>query len=289
MRITARATCCRVCRWRWARASASPCSAGTAWARPRPSPRSSGSYDRGRGSVRLRDAEVAGRAPHQIARAGASLVPQGRRVFGDLTVLENLTLTAHARAGGWDLARVLALFPSLDRRRESFGDQLSGGEQQMLAIGRALMRNPDLLLLDEPSEGLAPKVVDEVGAALARLREAGLAILLVEQNLALATRVAQRVYVMNKGQIVFGAPPPSSRPRRGRGALPRRLAFPSFRLRRHSTASCTDRRRTYSICALTLRSSSAAHRCKASCSSGSIRSSTGFLSATAITCRACPC
>lgn len=156
-----------------------------------------------RGSVRLRDLEVAGRAPHQIARAGASLVPQGRRVFGDLTVLENLTLTARARAGGWDLARVLALFPSLDRRRDSFGDRLSGGEQQMLAIGRALMRNPDLLLLDEPSEGLAPRVVDEVGEALVRLRDGGIAILLVEQNLALATRVAPRVYVMNKGQIVF--------------------------------------------------------------------------------------
>ena len=157
-----------------------------------------------RGSVRLCDAEVAGRAPHQIARAGASLVPQGRRVFGDLTVLENLTLTAQPRAGGWDLAGVLGLFPSLDHRRDSFGDQLSGGEQQMLAIGRALMRNPDLLLLDEPSEGLAPKVVDQVGEAVTRLRQGGLAILLVEQNLSLATRVAQRVYVMNKGQIVFG-------------------------------------------------------------------------------------
>ena len=156
------------------------------------------------GSVRLRGSEVAGLAPHRIARAGASLVPQGRRVFKDLTVLENLTLTARPRSGGWDVGRVLALFPSLDRRRASFGDQLSGGEQQMLAIGRALMRNPDLLLLDEPSEGLAPKVVGEVGEALVRLRDGGLAIFLVEQNLALATRVAQRVYVMNKGRIVFG-------------------------------------------------------------------------------------
>ena len=155
------------------------------------------------GSVRLRGAEVAGQAPHRIARAGASLVPQGRRVFGDLTVLENLTLTARPSAGGWDLGRVMSLFPSLDRRRETFGDQLSGGEQQMLAIGRALMRNPVLLLLDEPSEGLAPKVIGEVGEALARLRDRGLAILLVEQNLALATRVAKRVYVMNRGQIIF--------------------------------------------------------------------------------------
>ena len=156
-----------------------------------------------RGSVRLRGVEVAGQAPYRIARAGASLVPQGRRVFGDLTVLENLTLTARPTSGGWDIGRVLALFPSLDRRRGNFGDQLSGGEQQMLAIGRALMRNPDVLLLDEPSEGLAPKVVDEVGEALSGLRDGGLAVLLVEQNLALATRVAQRVYVMNKGQIVF--------------------------------------------------------------------------------------
>jgi branched-chain amino acid transport system ATP-binding protein len=155
------------------------------------------------GSVRLRGSEVAGKPPHEIARAGASLVPQGRRVFGDLSVLENLTLTARPQSGGWDLERVLSLFPSLRRRGDSFGDQLSGGEQQMLAIGRALMRNPTVLLLDEPSEGLAPKVVDEVGQALSRLRESGLAILLVEQNLALATSVAQRVYVMNKGAIVF--------------------------------------------------------------------------------------
>ncbi|HUR26936.1 MAG TPA: ABC transporter ATP-binding protein [Planctomycetota bacterium] len=155
------------------------------------------------GSIRIGDAEVAGRRPHEIARRGASLVPQGRRVFGDLSVRENLTLTARAARGGWDLERVLALFPSLRRRLESFGDQLSGGEQQMLAIGRALMRNPTVLLLDEPSEGLAPKVVAEVGDALGRLRESGLAILLVEQNLALATRVAARGYGLNTGQIVF--------------------------------------------------------------------------------------
>jgi branched-chain amino acid transport system ATP-binding protein len=156
-----------------------------------------------RGSVRVRGAEVAGLAPHRIARSGVSLVPQGRRVFSDLTVRENLELTAHERRGGWDLDRLLGLFPALRPRLDIFGDQLSGGEQQMLAIGRALMRNPRVLLLDEPSEGLAPKVVAEVGEALALLRESGLAILLVEQNLALATRAAQRVYVMNKGTIVF--------------------------------------------------------------------------------------
>ena len=157
------------------------------------------------GSVTVRGRDLTGRPPHEVARAGVALVPQGRRVFGDLTVRENLTLAA--RAGGWDLARVLELFPSLGRRLENFGDQLSGGEQQMLAIGRALMRDPAVLVLDEPSEGLAPRLVVEVGDALLRLRETGLAILLVEQNLALATRVGQRIYVMNKGTIVFSGTP----------------------------------------------------------------------------------
>jgi branched-chain amino acid transport system ATP-binding protein len=154
------------------------------------------------GTVRVRDRDVTGRPAHRIAAAGVALVPQGRRVFADLTVLENLTIAARAN-GGWDLARVLELFPSLERRLANRGDQLSGGEQQMVAIGRALLRNPALLLLDEPSEGLAPKLVAEVGDALVRLRESGLSLLLVEQNLALATRVGQRVYVMNKGTIVF--------------------------------------------------------------------------------------
>jgi branched-chain amino acid transport system ATP-binding protein len=159
------------------------------------------------GSVAVRGTDVAGKPPHEIARAGVGLVPQGRRVFSDLSVRENLVLAARPVRGGWDLARVLELFPSLERRLENFGDQLSGGEQQMVAIARALMRNPAVLLLDEPSEGLAPKLVDEVGEALVRLRESGLAILLVEQNLALATRLAQRVYVMNKGTIVFSGAP----------------------------------------------------------------------------------
>ena len=155
------------------------------------------------GTVRVGDRDVTAKAPHRVAAAGVALVPQGRRVFADLTVLENLTIAARSNGGGWDLARVLALFPSLERRLGNRGDELSGGEQQMVAIGRALLRDPVLLLLDEPSEGLAPKLVNEVGDALVRLRESGLALLLVEQNLALATRVAQRVYVMNKGTIVF--------------------------------------------------------------------------------------
>jgi len=155
------------------------------------------------GTVRVGDRDVTAKAPHHVAAAGVALVPQGRRVFADLSVLENLTIAARANGGGWDLARVLELFPSLERRLANRGDELSGGEQQMVAIGRALLRDPVLLLLDEPSEGLAPKLVNEVGDALVRLRESGLALLLVEQNLALATRVAQRVYVMNKGTIVF--------------------------------------------------------------------------------------
>jgi len=155
------------------------------------------------GIVRVGDRDVTGKAPHQVAAAGVALVPQGRRVFADLTVLENLTIAARSNGGGWDLARVIGLFPSLERRLANRGDELSGGEQQMVAIGRALLRDPALLLLDEPSEGLAPKLVNEVGDALVKLRESGLALLLVEQNLALATRVAQRVYVMNKGTIVF--------------------------------------------------------------------------------------
>jgi branched-chain amino acid transport system ATP-binding protein len=155
------------------------------------------------GTVHVRDRDVTAKPPHQVAAAGVALVPQGRRVFGDLTVRENLTIAARSNGRGWDLARVLELFPSLEQRLANRGDELSGGEQQMVAIGRALLRDPAVLLLDEPSEGLAPKLVALVGDALVRLRESGLSLLLVEQNLALATRVAQRVYVMNKGTIVF--------------------------------------------------------------------------------------
>ena len=155
------------------------------------------------GTVRVGGADVAGRPAHRVARAGVALVPQGRRIFAELSVRENLLLAARAVNGGWDERRVLELFPSLGSRLANRGDELSGGEQQMLAIGRALMRNPGVLLLDEPSEGLAPKLVADVGEALRSLRGTGLAILLVEQNLALATRVGERLYVMNKWTIVF--------------------------------------------------------------------------------------
>jgi branched-chain amino acid transport system ATP-binding protein len=159
------------------------------------------------GSVRVHGDDLTGVPPHRVARAGVALVPQGRRVFSDLSVAENLAVAARPAPNGWDEPRVLELFPSLARRRGVRGDQLSGGEQQMLAIARALMRNPTVLLLDEPSEGLAPKLVDQVGEILARLRASGLALLLVEQNLGLATRVGQRVLVMNKGTIVFAGTP----------------------------------------------------------------------------------
>ena len=159
------------------------------------------------GSVRVHGSDLTGAPPHRIARAGVALVPQGRRIFGDLSVGENLAVAARPARGGWDEARVLGLFPSLVRRSDVRGDQLSGGEQQMLAIARALMRNPSVLLLDEPSEGLAPKLVEQVGEILTSLRGTGLALLLVEQNLGLATRVGQRVLVMNKGTIVFAGTP----------------------------------------------------------------------------------
>jgi branched-chain amino acid transport system ATP-binding protein len=159
------------------------------------------------GSVRVASIDVAGRPAFEVARAGVALVPQGRRIFSELSARENLLLAARPIAGGWDERRVLELFPSLGRRLDNRGDELSGGEQQMLAIGRALMRNPTVLLLDEPSEGLAPKLVSDVGDALRALRATGLAILLVEQNLGLATRVGERIYVMNKGTIVFAGTP----------------------------------------------------------------------------------
>jgi branched-chain amino acid transport system ATP-binding protein len=162
------------------------------------------------GSIRFRGVELVGRPPHAIARLGLGLVPQGRRVFRSLTVRENLLLAARPGgdgARGWTLEQAFARFPSLAERATLYGDQLSGGEQQMLAVARALLTCPELLLLDEPSEGLAPLIVEEVGRIALELKQAGLPILLVEQNLALALDVVDRVYVMNKGGIVFEGTP----------------------------------------------------------------------------------
>ncbi|MFI0351226.1 ABC transporter ATP-binding protein [Actinomadura sp. 9N407] len=154
------------------------------------------------GSVRIGDREFAGAAAHTVARSGVAIVPQGRRVFAPLTVDENLRIAARGKGGAWTPARVYELMPRLAERRTNRGDQLSGGEQQMLAIGRALLNNPRLLLLDEPSDGLAPAVVDQVAELLEGLRGEGIAAVLVEQDLHLAFRLADEVAVMRKGRIV---------------------------------------------------------------------------------------
>ncbi len=153
------------------------------------------------GRVAFDGAPLAGLPPHRIARHGIGLVPEGRQIFPTLTVEENLVATA--RPGPWTLARVQALFPRLAERRRSPGARLSGGEQQMLAIGRALMTNPRLLILDEATEGLAPLVRAEIWAVLARLKAQGQAILLIDKNLAAVLRLADRHVVLEKGRVVW--------------------------------------------------------------------------------------
>ena len=156
------------------------------------------------GRILYRGRDIAALPPYAVARLGFGFVPQERGIFPSLTVRENLTVFARGRAGGrWTLERILELFPSLRARERNLGFQLSGGEQQMLAIARALMLNPSLLLLDEPSEGLAPLIVQDIVEVLRNLKREGLAILLVEQNLRTALAVADRHHVMNKGEICF--------------------------------------------------------------------------------------
>lgn len=140
---------------------------------------------------------------YTAARAGISVVPQGRRIVANLSIEENLLLgAAVSRPGHWNLERVYELFPILKQRAQTPGTALSGGQQQMLAIGRALMANPSLLILDEPSEGLAPVIVDQLAEIFNRVADAGTALLLIEQNLSLITRVARRFYIMAKGSII---------------------------------------------------------------------------------------
>lgn len=162
-----------------------------------------------KGSINFKGENIAGMAPHKIARLGIGLIPQGRMIFPSLSVLENLKMAA--RTGGkddpWTLERVYEIFPRLQERSKNKGNLLSGGEQQMLTIARALMTNPDLLLFDEPSEGLAPVVVQEVFRIIERLKEAGQSILLVEQDFGMAMSVADHAYVMSKGTIVYESAP----------------------------------------------------------------------------------
>lgn len=156
------------------------------------------------GSIRFKETEVAGRPPFEVARLGIGYVPDDRRIFPDLTVEENLEIARRARVGAdgrWTAERVYDLFPVLRELRGSRGNHLSGGEQKMLAIGRALMRNPDLLLLDEPVEGLAPLVVRHLVEVLREIRAAGVTILLADQNLKFCRRLADRGYIMEKGLI----------------------------------------------------------------------------------------
>src|SRR5229473_3533123 len=158
------------------------------------------------GEIRLFGEAIEGLSPERISHLGIGLVPQGRRIFPSLSVRENL-IVAQQREGTtenpWNVERIYALFPRLRERHAQYAGTLSGGEQQMLAIGRALMGNPRVLLLDEPSEGLAPLIVAEVGRAMKRLKEEGQSIILVEQNRKLALDIADRAVILNTGRCVF--------------------------------------------------------------------------------------
>jgi branched-chain amino acid transport system ATP-binding protein len=161
-----------------------------------------------RGRILWQGHEVTGWSPHRIARAGIGFVPEDRRIFAELTVYENLVVGSRAarRPGRWTIETVSALFPILKERRDQRGGYLSGGEQQMLTIARTLVGNPELLLLDEPSEGLAPLVVELLRQKIAELKAQGLTILLAEQASEVALSLADRVYVLEKGAVRFSGP-----------------------------------------------------------------------------------
>ncbi|MFH0959986.1 MAG: ABC transporter ATP-binding protein [Pseudomonadota bacterium] len=167
------------------------------------------------GKILLDGQDITGHPTHQIVRRGIALVPQGRRIFRSLTVMENLTIPIRCSYGEdsgiepWEIETVFKTFPILRSRREQRAGNLSGGEQQMLATGRALVQRPQVLLLDEPSEGLAPMIVDEISKVISRLAAMGMSILLVEQNFQMALNIAHRIYVMSRGQIVHESSPES--------------------------------------------------------------------------------
>jgi len=155
------------------------------------------------GSIRFDGQEIGALPAYKTARLGVGYVPEGRRMFKELTTLENLQLAENGRRGDWTIARVLEALPKLAELRDRKAGRLSGGEQEMLAIGRALVANPRLMLIDEPSQGLAPLIVEDVYAMISELRSRGTAILLVEQNALLALRVSDRAYVLDSGRIVY--------------------------------------------------------------------------------------
>ncbi len=158
------------------------------------------------GTISFEGQRISGLPSHQIAKVGIGLVPEGRQIFPNLTVRENLIATAHNLAKNsdpWTLEKVLERFPSLEARITGMGNELSGGEQQMLAIGRALMTNPKLLILDEATEGLAPQIRTEIWQCLEDLKEQGQSILVIDKNVAALTRIADRHYIIEKGQVVW--------------------------------------------------------------------------------------
>jgi branched-chain amino acid transport system ATP-binding protein len=156
------------------------------------------------GSVRFLGQEIRGLPSYRVAQLGIGLVPEGRQIFPNLTVRENLVATAVKRDGGaWSLERVYELFPRLAERETSMGNQLSGGEQQMLAVGRALMTNPRLLILDEATEGLAPLIRQEIWRCLARLKQSGLSVLVIDKNVEALMRVADRHFLIERGRVVW--------------------------------------------------------------------------------------
>lgn len=162
-----------------------------------------------RGQILFRDQNIAGLPSYKIAHLGVGLVPQGRSIFPSLSVKENLTMSARGvgKADSWTLDKVYSLFPILKERSRYPGTLLSGGEQQMLAIGRALMTNPQVILMDEPSEGLAPLIVKEVGNIIYQLKQKGFSILLVEQNLPMALKVTDYLYILSNGKVVYESTP----------------------------------------------------------------------------------
>ena len=161
-----------------------------------------------RGKIVFKGTDITHISSFETIRSGMGLVPQGRRVFPTLSVEENLLVAErNVERHGWNLERVYALFPRLKERRNQRAKTLSGGEQQMLAIGRGLMTNPDCLIMDEPSEGLAPIIIQDVWGVIGKLKEQGLSILLVEQNASLALKLVDYVHVMSKGQLVYSARP----------------------------------------------------------------------------------